>query len=830
MKVSRSLRRWGIPAGATGLLALGGCHRGGAAVPDPSTAAPALPGVIHGDVELTVTLTAPLVGTVDVLVEISRDGGASWSPARVDGAAELSATPDGAMHTLLWNTLADLGFRPLADARLRVRTARDGRLGAAATIPVPPANNLDLAVAAVERPFLHYGPVDARVEALAKRHDLVVLHPSVGGVDVATARRIQLGVDPRDPADDVIVLGYLSIGEDQRTVALTDEQMLLDPRFVGDGSGPRVDPRGPDADGGSLVGLDALGSPSPGGTGYASWYLDDNSVDRDPARLGDGRPDRNAYFGGAFVNAGDPAWFEVVDAMTFDGVDGIPGMRELLTPQHGRGYALDGLFFDTIDTCAPNSFTDATSGNQSEFEWTAAGFASFLQRFAQRYPDKVALQNRGLFFYDPRHPHYAVNPRTPVDFVLFESFRLNSNSFETLDPYFFADNKHNIASKLMAEANRPDGFRVLSLGYAEGPGIDRRTLTGTSSVGLAELDADVFEAEDLVGFRHYLSDAAVALANAFVLERPVAPDTRAPVWTSTYNDNVLPWPVPALAPTPRIGVQEVVPGAASVTVRWDVALDRARVHYALYVAAGVFDFVGDPALTQATRIVVTPAVGEQYLGLVGYPNQAVVTGLAPFTSYWFCLRAFDDAGNEDTNEVALQATPLGQATIQIDGSFDDWATVPVLHADPDDVPVSAGPDWLDVRIVNDQDFVYVRFASAHAFNLDGSPSYSYSRTLVFVDADDDAATGYQVTGGVGSELLVAGADLVAQANGVFNAGFLVPLAAEPRTAVTDCELAIPLDRIRAAAPGAARLRFLFVNDEVADYAPDAGYVAFTIVE
>jgi len=48
---------------------------------------------------------------------------------------------------------------------------------------------------------------------------------------------IQAGVNPSDPADDVIVLGYISVGEDLRSVGLTPEQMRNDPRFIGNGQG-----------------------------------------------------------------------------------------------------------------------------------------------------------------------------------------------------------------------------------------------------------------------------------------------------------------------------------------------------------------------------------------------------------------------------------------------------------------------------------------------------------------------------------------------------------------------------------------------------------------
>ena len=261
-------------------------------------------------------------------------------------------------------------------------------------------------------------------------------------------------------------------------------------------------------------------------------------------------------------------------------------MREILTLDYGRGLGCDGVFLDTIDTCAPNAFTDSTSPNQSEFEWTAAGFSQFISRLGLAYPDRIVLQNRGVFFFDPRHPHYAVTTRPYVDFVLIESYRLNSNTFEEYHPFFFPDNRYNFAPKLMAEANRPDGFRVLSLGYAEGPpdvmSVD--TLVGASVLGFDSLLEDIYQTQELAGFRHYLTDGLVAFPNTFVRDHTDLGDSTPPVWTSTYNENIQPFPTPPGAPVPRVGIQEVIAGKDDVTVRWDVALDKNRVGYALYYA------------------------------------------------------------------------------------------------------------------------------------------------------------------------------------------------------------------------------------------------------
>src|SRR5262249_48618774 len=157
------------------------------------------------------------------------------------------------------------------------------------------------------------------------------------------------------------------------------------------------------------------------------FYLDDKDVHNSAAHVGDGFPDRNPLFGGLFVNAGDPKWFDTVDAMTADGPDGRSGLRELLTPNYGRGLNCDGVFLDTIDTAAPNSYTNASSANQTEYEWTAPGFGAFIRRVHDTYPTKLVLQNRGVFFFDPRMPQYKFNARGAIDFLLFESYRLSAD-------------------------------------------------------------------------------------------------------------------------------------------------------------------------------------------------------------------------------------------------------------------------------------------------------------------------------------------------------------------------------------------------------------------
>ncbi len=664
--------------------------------------------------------------------------------------------------------------------------------------------------------FIHYGDLTPEVVATAKRHQLAILHPQWLSMTREVIADIQQGLDPLDPSDDVKVLLYVSIGEDQRTAPYTDAQMLADPRFTGDGSGPRVDPRGQFPNGGSdLSQVSQLGAPSPGGTGFASFYLDDNDWINGDA---DGLPDRNSHFGAAFVNAGDPLWFEVVDHMTLDGPDGLSGLKEALTLDFGRGLGADGVFLDTIDTAAPNFYTDASSPNQSEYEWTAPGFADFIRRLRAAYPDKTVLQNRGLFFFDPRLPHFSYHAGDAIDYVLFESYRLNSNSFESFNPLLYADNKYNFAPKLMAEAGRSNGFRVLGLGYPEGPDVTPQTLTGHTTQGLDTLLADIDETQNKAGFRHYIANAAIDHANEFVKTQAQLTDTEPPRWTSTFNDNAAPWPDESTEATPRVGLLGAVSEQAALRLHWDVALDLNPVRYILYIQDTPFDFADNEPLAQARRIVLPPATRADY-GKTPLENtsanEAVVDGLDSNTTYHLLLRAQDAAGNEESNEVVVSATTLPQRII--DGDFAEWTNEDPLLTDDDDVVDSAGPDFLEVKTSRTDTALHLYFSSANAFALDGSPASSYSRTLVFIDEDNDSATGYPVAGTLGSEWVLNGEHLYRQSSDQFNAGFVATVDAAQSSDGTQTEISLPLDLFASST-----IRIVFVNDDAGDYAPNYG--------
>ena len=516
---------------------------------------------------------------------------------------------------------------------------------------------------------IYYGALDAATIQTLQTYPLVIVHPYDGNITRSQIQALQVGSSAAGTSQSVVVLCYISIGEDSRTFGLSNAQLLADPRFVGDGTGPSVDPRGTGVSTRALTGVNPIGTPT--NSGFASWYMNDNATYNTSAPVN--VPDENPNFLTRYVNAGDPKWYDVINNELTDAAVPVgyqrnpPGLKEMLSTNYGRGLGCDGVFLDTMDTAAPNYFASTVSN----FEWTAQGFTNFIAKLRTDYPDSVILQNRGVFFFDPRQPQYDVSARGNIDLLLFESYRMDSDSSNIYNSNYFPDNKFNYAPKIMAEANRSDGFSVVSLDYGNGsagnkPGIDIDTLVGTATAGFSEFITDIQESLS-VGFKPYITDAQVQLVNNFVkINAPLA--TALPLrWSSTYNANPGSATTVASAPAPRVGVQAVTVAGTSVTLSWDVALAVTRVGYTLYYQTTPFNFSADPHLSAATHIALTPTAGAGYSQAWNnatpdaalqsvYPYEQTISNLATGNTYYFVVRAHDSAGNEEQNQTVLSAT------------------------------------------------------------------------------------------------------------------------------------------------------------------------------
>lgn len=596
--------------------------------------------------------------------------------------------------------------------------------------------------------LIYYGNWNTtRVDDARLNYKIVVLEPS-SNITPAQIQTIKNGPDSTPSTlDDVQVYGYISLGEDARPSA----------PVTGTGTGPRVDPRAnPLTD--SLQSIvtngQELGAPSPGGTGFASYYLDDQNQD--------GVPDTNSTFGAPFVNAGDPAWLAVLTNMTRS-VDGRSGLNEILTSTTGDGLNMDGVFIDTLDTATPNSFG-------SFYEWTTPGMFTGLKYISDNYPLKSIIANRGLFFFTPQLEHYQFNPRPYVNAILFESYYTTSDDENDISP-FFDSSKHDLAPKLNAEAGRPDGFTVFALGYDQ-----PTTLT------LAIQEQDFVESQREQGWPLYRSNISLSQIRQDAAAWNAAnPDTSAPVWDSTAANG--PDSDPATSgnqpPVPRVGLQQVRSGNGEVTVFWDVARDQTGpVRYNLYYTQNsTFDF------GTATKVVaVVPQLPELYAlgnGAGRYPYSYTLTGLTNGTPYLLALRAEDVLGNEEQNTRVLQALPSegrAYASIVIDGDFSDWASVPYIALDTPGDQNGATNDLVSLKIANNETEVFFLLETAA-----GPAFFTNFRNNMFLDEDDDYSTGFQITAGVGSELLNQSFSFYDQRNGTFSATPLTSLTATQAT-------------------------------------------------
>lgn len=580
--------------------------------------------------------------------------------------------------------------------------------------PVPGLNS--------STPYLiHYGNWTPTLVSQARtNYKLVILHPSTSNITAADIATIRSGPDyTPGTSDDVMVFAYISAGEDDRPGA----------PFTGDGNGPRVDPR-PSYSDPLTDSIAPLGDESTGGVGYASYYLDDDNFD--------GKPDRNSIFGGYYVNPGDPAWYEILKTKT-KAADGRAGIQELLSTTYGAGYGCDGLFLDTLDTPAPNSF------GATLYEWTTKAYRDLVKNISDDNPTKLLLANRGVFFYNPNFKTYAYTLRPYINLLMFESYYSDSSGSGQVSIYF-DDNKHSYAPKINAEANRADGFTVVGLGYT--------TAGEPPSLALADFNECQREQGWLL-YRTNPSLDALPFKTDAATWNAANPDTAAPQWDSTAATGADSDPLTAgnQPPVPRVGIQQAVAGDGSVTVRWDVARDQTGpVKYNLYyTSAATLDFATATKLAAVTSTI--PADYQTGTGADRYPYQFTINGVTNGTSYRFALRAQDALGHEDTNTAELSATPAGPPsyykTIVVDGNDADWSDVPELKTDP----VGDGvPDIVSIKIANDADYVYllVRYNGAVDTNAsNGSPS-----TFLSLDNDANPATGFNIygIGAVGAEV------------------------------------------------------------------------------
>jgi len=259
--------------------------------------------------------------------------------------------------------------------------------------------------------LVYYSFFDAQKVMQSQYYDLVIL--DIRNVTPEQVIDIRNGFDNVSGTDDdVLVLGYLSIGEQDGST------------IQGDGSGPVY------WDGESIVHQN---------NGYASFYLDDKDKN--------GIPDKDGLWNSYYVNAGDSAWWEYND----------PQAEDIIHVYH-----CDGLFLDLVDTSGPNSWG-------LPYEWTSQGMIEYIEYLRARFPDKYLLANRGLFYLEPALPHfqYVDRYRQSIDGLMIESYYIiwdwnkSIGIYHTSFPYL----SEHFAPLINQQAKQSDGFTVFILDY-----------------------------------------------------------------------------------------------------------------------------------------------------------------------------------------------------------------------------------------------------------------------------------------------------------------------------------------------------------------------------
>ncbi len=374
-----------------------------------------------------------------------------------------------------------------------------------------------------------YGQLDQARTNQLKGYDLVVLEPTLRVLDVtadhfyfesvtsAQVQEIKRGLDGvLGSADDVIVLGYLSVGEMLPTVIpghsghMTVQkgvELGLLPAGYGGPSGPLHGPNpwSYNASGGYV---DVEGGAIPDGTyddgyaGYAGlgiaadhsswgnrltwrnrgvmpWYLDQQGSWVSDSRYlyggywrdGDGAVDVNPTYGGGYINGGDPAWQRFV---TYQ-VDKIV---------HDGEY--DGVFLDTVDTPDPvgGAGPGVSWGPRGNFGFTAGGMIDLVEKIKAVDPSKVVAANRGYWYFNPDEgtSRFADRYRHAINVFVTESWYYNtyipgfydsSPGYEgnwNTDPasagYRSRDNFGGFWKSYMnAQANQADGFNIVIIDF-----------------------------------------------------------------------------------------------------------------------------------------------------------------------------------------------------------------------------------------------------------------------------------------------------------------------------------------------------------------------------
>lgn len=179
--------------------------------------------------------------------------------------------------------------------------------------------------------------------------------------------------------------------------------------------------------------------------------------------------------------------------------------------------------------------------------------------------------------------------------------------------------------------------------------------------------------------------------------------------------------------------------------------------------------------------------------------------------------------------ILLPFILFSQSTaITIDGVFDDWNTSLATYTDVSES--IQGVDITEIQATNDENFLYIKIKASSEFDLTDT---TIPQSLVlFLDTDNNPATGFNAQTGYGTELGIIFNELFAHFNTTpySQVGFSdLSLRIAPTVSSDEFEIAIKRDAIPDGTNAlftSNTIRILLRNDENNDALPNSGTVFY----
>jgi len=153
------------------------------------------------------------------------------------------------------------------------------------------------------------------------------------------------------------------------------------------------------------------------------------------------------------------------------------------------------------------------------------------------------------------------------------------------------------------------------------------------------------------------------------------------------------------------------------------------------------------------------------------------------------------------NGLAFSAQAGKYAAITIDGSFSDWAGVPVAYSQPQDSTTTVA--FQSISLANDDNYLYVLLSIYPPANNPFTSPTNYLNNI-YIDADNNDSTGYVPFDGItgseaayadfGSDMLIESGTGYQETAGTFNAGAINGLGWQVSPATNNTEFEFRISR------------------------------------